>query len=378
MYVADNVDAWQRGVTGTWSTISGGTNTVGANYRTHAAAAAGTPEAGDTFTWKVTPLVDGAYDVFASCPVRDDTSTQAEYTVGHADGSSTATVDQNACTADTPWIKLGNYTLSAGTSENIGLKPSADGVVAADAVRLVATDEPRNRSFTYSYDANGAQTEVVDTTPGAKVDTFKTFYDGLGRTSQVQELAAETEQRVTDYSYDLNSNVVSTYARRTAGAENLAASRYTAYTWDVRNLVDTVKSGDTPAGSLDTWDYLYDPRGMLAELSKPNGNVTEVAYHEDGLPKTQIERSSAANGSKLISRHRLKFNLDGDRSEDVARLDKAGVSGSNYLDQTTRYTYTPARKLASVTKTGADKGGHESYVYDAAGNIVEQTIGSNS
>ncbi|MGW5188121.1 hypothetical protein ACWEOO_02630 [Kribbella sp. NPDC004138] len=40
-----------------------------------------------------------------------------------------------------------------------------------------------------------------------------------------------------------------------------AMGRYTGYTWDVRNLVATVKAGASPAGPLDTWSYTYDGRG---------------------------------------------------------------------------------------------------------------------
>jgi hypothetical protein len=59
----------------------------------------------------------------------------------------------------------------------------------------------------------------------------------------------------------------------------------------------------------------------------------------------------------LVSSHALKYNLDGDRSEDVERVDQAGSTG--YLDQTSTFAYTPAQKLKSVTKTGADKGDNE-------------------
>ena len=115
---------------------------------------------------------------------------------------------------------------------------------------------------------------------------------------------------------------------------------------------------------------------MRSTVTKPNGNVTTAKYHEDGLVRSLVERTSGSSGSQLVSSHALKYNLDGDRSEDVEKLDQAGSTG--FLDQTSTYAYTPAQKLKSVTKTGADKGDTESYKYDAAGNITLQTIGATS
>ncbi|MFK4091149.1 hypothetical protein ACI2LF_44000, partial [Kribbella sp. NPDC020789] len=371
--VLNNTDTWQRTSTGTWPIVSGGTNTVGSNYQTHAAAAAGTPEANDTFSWRVLPDVAGSFDVFASCPVRTDSTTAATYTINHSTGAATKTVDQKACTAATPWINLGNYTFPDGVAKTVVLKPSTSGVVVADAIKLVATDPVPTRSFTYAYDANGQQTEVKDTNPNALTDTFKVTSDGLARTTQVQELKSGQEKAKTDYTYDLNSNVLSTYAQRGADANTVGVSRYTAYTWDVRNLVDTVKAGATPSSQLDTWQYTYDPRGWRSTLKKPNNNLTTLTYHEDGLQRINTEKTAAG---QLVSSHSLRYNADGDRSQDVEKVLQAKTA--NYLDQASTYAYTPARQLASVTKTGVDKGDNEAYEYDAAGNVTKQTIGATT
>jgi YD repeat-containing protein len=230
--VVDNADTWQTTSTGTWATFAGGTNTQGANYRYHAAAAAGTPEASDTFNWRVLPDVAGSFDVFASCPVRTDATTAATYTINHSTGAATKTVDQKACTAATPWINLGNYSFPNGVAKTITLKPSATGVVSADAIKLVSTNPVESRSFTYTYDLNGQQTEVKDNNPNATTDTFKVTTDGLARTTKVQEFKGATTKATTDYTYDLGSNVLSTNAQRAAdaGTGSPAVGRYTAYT----------------------------------------------------------------------------------------------------------------------------------------------------
>ncbi|MFC5268522.1 DNRLRE domain-containing protein [Kribbella qitaiheensis] len=369
--VIDNADAWQTTSTGTWATVTGGTNTQGANYRTHPAAAVGTPAASDTFNWRVLPDVAGSFDVYASCPVRTDASTAATYTINHSTGAATKTVDQKACTAATPWVNLGNYSFPNGVAKTITLKPATAGVVAADAIKLVSTSPVASRSFTYNYDLNGQQSEVKDNNPNAATDTFKVTTDGLARTTQVQELKGSTNKAKTDYTYDLDSNVLSTNAQRDPDANTVGVTRYTAYTWDVRNLVDTVKAGATAAGPLDTWSYTYDPRGLRSTVTKPNRNLATFTYHEDGLPRIQTEKTS---GGQLVSSHSLRYNPDGDRSQDVEKVLQAGTS--QYLDQASSYTYTPARQLAAVGKTGVDKGDNESYEYDAAGNTTKQTIGA--
>ncbi|MEV6895415.1 hypothetical protein [Kribbella sp. NPDC051137] len=101
--------------------------------------------------------------------------------------------------------------------------------------------------------------------------------------------------------------------------------------------------------------------------------MATYTYHEDGLQRILSEKTSAG---KLVSSHSLFYTPDGDRSVDVEKVLKAG--SSDYLDQASTYTYTPARQLAAVTKSGVDKGDSEAYEYDAAGNTTKQTIGATA
>jgi RHS repeat-associated protein len=105
---------------------------------------------------------------------------------------------------------------------------------------------------------------------------------------------------------------------------------------------------------------------------KANGNQVTNSFFEDGLVKSSTERTSTSKGAQLVALHKLDYTADGDRSVDVSRIDVAGAEG--YLDQTAKYGYTPTGSLAAVTKTGADAGDSESYVYDAAGNVTEQSM----
>lgn len=376
----DNAHGWITASTGTWATVSGGTNTYGANYRTHAAAAPGSAGASDTFTWKVTPDNTDTYTVRVSCPVRTDTSTAATYTINHAGGTSTATANQRTCTAGQKWVSLGTYQFTGATTKSIVLKPSADGVVVADNIQLVPTGPAPSKDYTYDYDRNGLTTRVDDDTPAAKTDAYETSYDGLGRVAVTRELIGATERRSTAYTYDLNSNLTSSNAQRPADTNqttgNLDASRYTAYTYDVRDMVATVRTGATPTTATSTYTYEYDSRGLIASLTKPNGNRVGYSFYEDRLLRTSDERRSAEGGKQVVAAHTVDYDADGQKTYDLAKLDQPGTTGT--LDQRSTFGYTPTGQVASVTKTGADNGENETYEYDAAGNVIDQTVGATT
>jgi hypothetical protein len=86
--------------------------------------------------------------VFASCPVRTNTSSAAPFTVAHAGG--TASVRRG------PVVHL--------------------------CLRRERFPDPGG-----------------DATPGALIDSYVVAHNGLARTSKVQELKAGVERRVTDY-----------------------------------------------------------------------------------------------------------------------------------------------------------------------------------
>lgn len=367
--------------TAAWTTVSNtgqDPNIDGSNYVWHAAAASGSTGASDTATWKVTPDNDDTYEVRASCPVRTDTTTAAVYTINTADGAKTATINQKACTSAQKWVSLGSHRFDAGATKTVILKPSADGVVVADGISLVPSTAGPTKAHTYSYDRNGLTTEVKDNTPGAKADTYRTSYDGLGRAATNTELAGTTTRRTTSYTYDLNSNLTSTYADRKVDADaatgNTAATRYTGYTYDVRNMVATVATGPAPTSADSRYSYEYDSRGLPVSVTKPNGNRVGYSFYEDRMLRTSDERTSAERGKQVVAAHTLDYNEDGQKSFDLAKLDQAGSTGT--LDQRSTFAYTPVGQLASVDKTGADAGDDETYVYDAAGNTTTQTIGA--
>ncbi|HXH80276.1 AHH domain-containing protein [Nocardioides sp.] len=369
--VADNTGAFVAAKT-TWveSTAVG---QQGDNVQTHAAGGA------DAAVWRISPDVAGTYDLRVTCPKVTGAATNATFTIkvkkGDATTTTTKVVDQTACQSGTVAPLLGSFTFAGGEDIKVSLAPSATGVAVADAIKLRKTDSSAERRvFSYAYDANG-QVETV--TDGAK--SFTTKYDGLGRALKATETGGATGTRTTTWAYDLSSNMLSSYAFRGAGDGsengNNESSRFTRYTWDIRDMVASVAAGATPDASLKTTTFGYDPRGMRVAMTKPNGNVTSYAYYSDGLPRSITERDKNA---KLVASHDLEFTLDGDRSKDVSKVENPDTDG--YLNQVATFAYTPSRQLASVNKTVPDAasgkpGKGESYCYDAAGNITEQKVG---
>jgi RHS repeat-associated protein len=82
-------------------------------------------------------------------------------------------------------------------------------------------------------------------------------------------------------------------------------------------------------------------------------------------------------GGKLVSSHLLAYNLDGQRSSDVSKVQNAD-SPTAYLNQTASLVYTADNRLWWITKSGANPGAIEAYNYDAAGNTTWQQQGTTN
>jgi RHS repeat-associated protein len=162
--VVDNADPGFT-VTGTWSTSTLLGGYLGTNYQVHAAASpvivdntagsfAGTWTAStsvlgyygsnyqvqpvgsglNSFTWTPTILTAGSYKVYARWTQDPNRSTHAAYTINHASGSTTVTVNQE--TNGGVWQLLGTFNLNAGTGNTVVLTDQNDDSVVADAIKF--------------------------------------------------------------------------------------------------------------------------------------------------------------------------------------------------------------------------------------------------
>lgn len=390
--VADNSDG-ETARAGTWTTVkpTGGTQ-HGVDYLAHTAGSS------DHVTWKVTPADSGKYRIEFKCPQPDldagepagPRTSSASYALSAGSTTFTRTGDQTGCSGG--WRALGDpVDLDAGTPATLKLTPGGSGVTVADAVRLVATDA--KRQYSYTYDRNGQQEQVIDERPGGRVSKFVTTYDVLGRVGSVKEYGTVNPlvaMRQTLYSYDPNSNLTKVEASRMPensavdGRGSLGASSTTTYTWDARNLVDTVTQ-QIGSGTARTWDYQWNSRGLLESLTKPNaagtagaGNVVSYRYFDNGLLRDKTERKPGTGGDGFVtSSHALTYNPDGDPVRDITKVQRHNAT-SSWRAQTIKYSYTPTQALRSVDKTGEKSGDDEKYQYDIAGNTIKSTIGKTT
>lgn len=326
---------------------------------------------GAVFSWEVDLPRAGTYELWAPCNYNSQWAEH--YTVSSSSGVvvTDKVSGSEACGQDDRWRAL-KVTVSSARSVTVVLDGSEDSMTASWIQFVLPAS---NRSYTYRYDKDSVPTLTSSQVPDAPDRRWVSSPDGLGRIHQVEEFhGAETiARRKTEYRYDVAGNIYTVLADGKGTVDNKATSRFSRYAYDSRELVTKAESGSSASDpNLRTTSFTYDARGQRATITKGNGNVVTRTYFEDGRLKSTVEM----NGLETVARHDLTYTLDGDRRIDHSRVAN-GDTGGGVLDQVATYSYTPARQLESVVKTGASSGKNESYEYDAAGNMTCQLLGTN-
>ncbi len=377
--VVDNTDVQNVKSSDAWDSVQDTDHATyrGPDYQVHAAGT-GT----DPFKWNLVFPTAGDYEVFARWGDQA-TATNATYTINHASGSATSTQDQTATANVGKWVSLGTFHFDQGTGKSITLSDQANGTVAADAVRLVRVrtqaeqNTKQDKDFAYTYDANANLKKITDSTalPDAatpKIGEYDVDYTNLDQVSSVAELptAGANADKTTSYTYDPNGNIDS-LTHNVAGSTN--ADQYSKLTYgDPRDLVTKVSVGTSPTDTKDT-TFTYDDRGLRDSETKANGNQVAYHYFSDQLLKNETE--TKADGSTVVSQHDLTYTLNGDRETDKTRLMNADNNNA-YLDFIRNYKYDGRDRVTKVEKK--DLSGMvlatESYSYDGANNLIDQTV----
>jgi YD repeat-containing protein len=354
--LVDNSDTQHVTSAGTWTTADAD-GQHGYDHTTHAAG-----DGEDTFTWTLNIPADGSYEVFVTYPEVPGAATAAPYTVTDSSGTTDTTLDQS--TGSDTWTSLGSFAFTQGNDAKLELAQDAGGIVIADAVKLVrdtsGETDTEAKDFTYTYDANGNLTEITDASSTAEVDTYRMTYTGLNQVDQVEELASGQTTATTSYTYDAAGQVLT----------QTHPDQHSAYTYELRELVETVEVADSPTDpDPKTTSFTYTPRGQKLQETKANGNTVDYTYYLDGRIKTQAEKKP---GGTLVSEHTISWDANGNKSQDIAKKMNADDT-SAYLTSTTTYTYDPVDRIAEVTKTG-NGAGTETYVHDDNANVISQTV----
>ncbi|GAA3476339.1 hypothetical protein GCM10018966_008670 [Streptomyces yanii] len=233
-----------------------------------------------------------------------------------------------------------------------------------DGSMKTRTDAPSagtdRKSFAYAYDANGNTTSIDDTSAGAKIDAYTMTYTGLNQVEKVTEALAGEAKKTTSYVYDDNGQ-----------PETVThPDQYSAFTYDPRELVKTVKVGESATDTdPEVSEYTYTDRGQMLRETKANKNTVDFAYYLNGAVKSTTEKKA---GGTLVASHVYAYDANGNKAQDVARKMNAD-NHSAYLDSTSDYTYDPSDRISKVTKTG-DGAGTETYVHDNNANVISQTV----
>jgi YD repeat-containing protein len=258
-----------------------------------------------------------------------------------------------------------------------------------NAGRLLSVTDALNRVTSYGYDAAN---RVITRTDANNTITRYTF-DGQGRQMRVTEAEGKTEQRITDYAYDRNGQVLTvtqdpnglklttTYTYDGLGQQVQVARGTTAspnqqivlYTFDKlgrrvserlnpsgTNLTtqyryngnDQVTRKIDPAG-VSTW-YVYDNAGRLTDTIDALGGVTRNAYDSNGRI-TSTTRFAAAIASATVAAF-------GDAVASVS------VTASTATDQTTSYIYDD---MGRVRYSIDARGGVTETVYNTTGKVAQ-------
>jgi RHS repeat-associated protein len=215
---------------------------------------------------------------------------------------------------------------------------SATDARGATRLEYDATDQltkityPGGRFLRFRYDAGGRRTQSVD----QDGFTVNYVYDAAGRLAGLRDGTGAT---LVNYTYDAAGRLV----RKTLGN-----GTFTTYAYDaagqLRHLVN-----HAPNGSVNSrFDYTYDPEGRRSSVTTLEGTT---GYGYDALGQLT---SVALPGGRII---RYEYDPTGNR---ISVTDN-GV--------TTRYTTNHLNQYTTV--------GTVSYAYDADGNLVRQSDGTN-
>jgi RHS repeat-associated protein len=357
--LVDNSDSQNVDTTGAWPATSDRGDHQGYDYATHAPAVGD-----DAFTWRLNVTQAGAYEVFVRYPQGE--ATDAPYTVSYDGGSTTKPVDQTHDGGR--WVSLGRFPFAEGDTQTVKLGVSAGGAVNADAVKLVRDNsgdvDTESKDYTYRYDANGNMTAITDGSSGARADSYQISYDAVDRATRVEERKAATVQHTTGFSYDENGAVLS----RTHDGE------IARYEYDVRGLLSKVTQAESATDPKPkVTSYAYTALGKTKRQTQANGNVLDYEYLLDGALRHQIEKKP---DGAVVGEHTYEYDLNDNRTKDTSRQMNADNHAAT-IDRLAAYTYDPRDRVASVVKTDSANGnqvGSESYLHDANGNVVSETI----
>jgi len=259
-------------------------------------------------------------------------------------------------------IRRANRYLSAPSS-CAGCSESK--TVTYDVEGNVATRKDFNNNETrYGYDTDRAlETTRTEAYGTSLARTITTSWQPLYRLPDV----ITEPNRITDYDYDVNGNVISKTVTNTANG----TSRTWTWTYNTNGQVLTADGPRTDVVDVTTYSYHNCSTsyqcGQLAAVTNALGHITSYnTYNAHGQPLTITDPNSVVTTLAYDARQRLSSqSIAGETTTfdywPTGLLKRVTQPDGSYLE----YTYDAAHRLTQIAD---DAGNHVAYTLDAIGN----------
>jgi hypothetical protein len=309
-----------------------------------------------TATWTFSGLSSGSYQVYTTWTAHTNRATNAPYTVfDNATALATVKLNQQAAPNDDiysgqPWESIGTFTISSGILK-VRLTDLANGVVVADAVRIVSLSAPTKPDLRWAA--------AIDAPASAGVAAPFT----IARTYTVADLAVGPDFQIGYYRS--TDNVF-------GNADDVLLGTETVNTAGGKSVGD--HAGSSPAFSIGTAGTYYlfarlDEGGAVAEGDETN-NVSASDVIVIGSSPTIIDDGEAGYAEAgggwaygglsggYLGDYRYKGSGSG---TGTATWTFTGLAAGNYQVQTTwtahanRATNAPYTVLDNATALGTVK-----------------------
>jgi len=224
--------------------------------------------------------------------------------------------------------------------------------------RKISMDDPDMGYWEYEYDANGnliSQTdERTDTGPGTMVETaIYNEYDEMRRViSETREIGSGATQYTTLFEYDLSGK-----PEKTTYPDDF----YIEHTYlPGTGLLHTVTGSDSEVYATCT---NYEPKGKTGRIDHGNSTYTTYTYDPKSTRLTGIVTTAPGD---VIQDRTYQYS----RAGDIQQI------ADNKNSVTYDYTYDNLHRLKTEESGGIYPS--LSYGYNAIGNIMSKTIGTDT
>ena len=223
--------------------------------------------------------------------------------------------------------------------------------------RVTGAVHTKVTTYTYDADSNVLTTTISDSTGGDPSRTITSTYNTNGKLASTADGLGNT----TSYTYDALGDRIS---------QTNPAGVTTAYTYDdAGNLLTTTLQGYTgnpgnpsPPANLVQESRAYDPAGRLASVTNVKGTQTNYTYYGDNrLASSYVVCSSCSGGKQSVTTY--GYDAAGNRVTETAPGGLVANTAYNADGQVTSQTVDPSGVNQAVTAT-----------YDSDGNVVAKTL----